>query len=481
MIELKKLKKDVCQIQEYLQKYGGSVCDLSVGVKYMWRDEFEIEYAIIENTLIMKEDSKEYKDTFYYPLGENIDGALTKIEEYCREKNIELKYCCVDTGTTKILAERYDKIEIRYDRDWSDYIYDAEKFKTYSGKKYSGQRNHVNKFKRLYPNYIYRIIEKTDLARIKRFLDEYNSKHEHNFKHEESIEHEEKSTPENKGWTEKLEQDKVLDLMQNMFELNQVGGLIEIEGKVVAISIGERINDTLIIHAEKALKEYEGIYPLMAQEFAKCFAKDVKYINREEDCGDKGLRTSKLQYNPIEIKEKNIVKVQTLFDKIKSPIFIKTQRLEIADISERDKESYQKLYINENINKWWGYDYKADLGDKQATADYFYNFAKELKEKKEEYSLLVKKDKIVIGEIVLYNFDYFGGVEIGYRFFSEQQGKGYATESVGAVVDFVMTQLKAKKIMSKCYKENVNSEKLIKKLGFEKIRENSTHYFFEKT
>ena len=63
--------------------------------------------------------------------------------------------------------------------------------------------------------------------------------------------------------------------------------------------MAERCGETLHVHIEKALYGYEGVYPATVQEFARCFAVDgVRYLNREDDAGDRGLRTSKLQYLP---------------------------------------------------------------------------------------------------------------------------------------------------------------------------------------
>ena len=265
-----------------------------------------------------------------------------------------------------------------------------------------------------------------------------------------------------------------------MYFLNQVGGLIEVDGKVVAFSVGEKMGESLIVHIEKALVKYDGIYPLMAQEFAKAFGDNVKFINREEDCGDDGLRISKLQYRPIDIKEKNLIKVKTLFDKIASPIIIQTETLAITDIFESDKEKYCELYMNDELNKWWGYEYRDDLGEEKATPDYFFAFQQKLKERKEEYALAVKKDKVMIGELVLHNFDYFGGVEIGFRFFENCQGKGYATISATATMDYAKNVLGAKKLKTRCFKENKPSFNLINRLGFNMAREDNTHYYFEK-
>ncbi len=462
MLQFKRLNQDFNEIKEYLIKYGGGFCDLTLGVRYMWRDDFLVDYAIYNHTLIMKETSPDYENAFYYPMGSDVLGALEQIENHCRETFLPLKFCCIDNATAVLLTERYHRVSITNDRDWSDYIYDAEKFKTYSGKKFGGQRNHVNKFKKLYPNYTFKQIEKSDFPRIKEFLNEFNSKTEF------------------LRWSEAVEQKKVFNLVENMFSLNQVGGLIDVDGKVVAFSVGERIGDTLIVHIEKALVKYEGVYPLMAQEFAKAFGDGIKFINREEDCGDDGLRISKLQYRPIDIKEKNFVKVKTLFDKITSPILIKADTLSITDILESDKERYCELYMNDELNKWWGYDYREDLGEELPSPDYFFAFQQKLKARQEEYALAVKKDGVMIGELVLHNFDYFGGVEIGFRFFYECQGKGYATISVTALMDYAISELGAIKLKTRCFKENKPSYNLIKRLGFKQVREDNTHYYFEK-
>lgn len=460
MIHFRRLEKNTLDIKEYLKDAQKPFCDLSIGMKYMWRDVYVVEYAVVNDTLIMKETANEYANVFYVPIGKDVLGALELIEKHCLKNNIPLVFGCVDNQTVEFLHKRYHEIEVVNERDWSDYFYLSEKFKTYSGKKLGGQRNHVNKFKKLYPNYKFKAVLETDVDRIKEFINEY-----------------EKSKVLSEGAKE--ESVLLMDYVENMFWLGQVAGYIEVDGKIIALSVGEVVGDTLIVHVEKALTRYQGAYPVMASEFAKAFAGDgVKYINREEDCGEIGLRTSKLQYQPIEIKDKNIVKVKTLFDKINSPILIETEQLIITDIEEKDKEDYAKLYLDDELNKWWGYDYREDLNGSEPTPEYFYNFQKKLKEIKEEYALAVKKDGKMIGELVLHNFDYFGGIEIGFRFFKNYQGKGYATKSAKALKDYCFNKLKANRVKSRCFKENEPSARLILRLGLEKTHQSSTHYFF---
>ena len=115
----------------------------------------------------------------------------------------------------------------------------------------------------------------------------------------------------------------ILPKEQEILYLNDSKKLSEKKREALYDEIMEKTNAKDLQVAAGKLKftiEYEindGIYPTMAQEFAKAFATDgIKLINREEDCGDAGLRISKMQYHPIDVKEKNFVRVKTLFDKI---------------------------------------------------------------------------------------------------------------------------------------------------------------------
>ncbi len=460
-MQFTRLEKDnINHIKQYLERSEISFCDISFGEKFMWRNEYKIDFCILNDTLIMKETSSEYKDFFYYPMGRDIEGALNEIDSYCRKNFIDLGFCCIDDAHVKVFTERYFNVKAYHERDWDDYIYTAEQFKTYAGKKLSGQRNHVNKFKKLYPRYQFKVVEQIDIPKILDFLNEY----------------EQKPNISN-ALVEEVEMTK--EYLKHIFELSQLAGIIMVDDKVVALSIGEIVGDTLIVHVEKGLASYVGVYPTMAQEFAKAFAfEGVNFINREEDCGELGLRTSKLQYQPIEIKNKNSVRINTLFSSLPKSLNLKTDRLEITDIFESDKNRYAELYLDDELNKWWGYDYREDLEGEQPSPDYFFRFYKKMIDKKEERSFAVRENGVMIGELVLHNFDYFGGLEMGFRFFKDAQGKGYALESASALKDFSFEVLNAKTLKSRCFKQNDPSHKLILKLGLQQSSEDTTHYYF---
>ena len=460
MIKLKKLERKTEEIRPYIKKYGGIFNDLTLGTRFMWDDEFGIEYAVYNETLIMREMFSRHK-SFYYPMGKDVAGALDEIEKFCAAGGTgAIAFGCLTEDQAKELSARYAGAKKRSYRDWCDYIYPAEQFKTYAGGKLAGQRNHVNRFMHLFPDYKVNIIAEKDIPAIKEFLREYEKEND--------------LTGLAAG-----EQARVYDLLDNMAYLEQFGIFVTVNGKTVSVSVGEIQGETLFVHVEKGLKEYDGVYPFTAREFAKAFAgAGVEYINREEDCGDAGLRVSKTQYHPSEIKRKYYVFARSAFALIAPPFWLKTERLEITDIYEKDKDVYAALYTDDKVNEFYGYDYRRDLGDEMPNGDYFFKFMQNLKAKKEEYSLAVRLNGEMIGEIVLYNFGIHADAEIGFRFFTDYQGKGYAIESVAALIDCAFTRGFGK-IVCRHFKENARSEKLILKLGFTPTGENETHKFYE--
>ena len=449
--------QDLDAIRPYLKGQKARFCDYTVGTKYQWRKVFKTYYAIYNDTLIMKESSETFGDAFYYPIGKDEDGALLKIEEYCMKNHILLKFCCVDDELKEKICGIYPHVNVLPLRDFSEYVYPAENFVGYKGKKLSGQRNHVNKFKKLYQDYRFESISNVDVDKLKAFLRE-NCKKE--------------------GKYLKDEYGAIFDYFENLEKLGQVGLALLVGDKIVGVTAGEVVDDTLIVHVEKADRTFEGAYPTIASAFVN-FVQGVKFVNREEDCGDLGLRTSKLQYKPCEIKTKYLCTCYTLFDRIKSPVAISVGALTVSDIEESDKHEYARLYLDDQLNVYWGYDYRDDLNGNLPTADYFYGYQKWLKEVKEEYSLAVRENGKMIGELVLHNFTFRGGVEMGYRFFRESQGKGYATISATALKKFVESELKPHRLMTRCDKRNTPSRNLIGRLGFESWYDSQTHHFFK--
>jgi uncharacterized protein len=78
------------------------------------------------------------------------------------------------------------------------------------------------------------------------------------------------------------------------------GGGILVDGKMAAYTVGERLDEeTLLIHYEKAAPGMAGAYQAINRDFLVNIGREFRYVNREQDLGEEGLRKAKLSYNPI--------------------------------------------------------------------------------------------------------------------------------------------------------------------------------------
>ena len=89
-------------------------------------------------------------------------------------------------------------------------------------------------------------------------------------------------------------------------ELQLCGGIYYVEERPVAYVLGEELAGvaTYLIHFEKAVAGYKGLYQFINQSFASVLPEDYETINREQDMGDPGLRHAKLSYRPSGFIEK---------------------------------------------------------------------------------------------------------------------------------------------------------------------------------
>lgn len=283
---------DIEKIRPLLTGVTNRLCDNTIGGLFMWRDFFDSHYYIDENQTLFIRHKVAGKHMFEIPIGNDIKKNILKISSMCKENGMPVVFCIVSSDELTILRNMYERLEVSAERDWFDYLYDARSIVSLSGRKYAGQRNHINRFKRLYPDYSFSFIDSSNTQKIREFLEVYYSKNEV----EDPVGIEEKT--------------KVFEVIDNFKRYGMIGGFISAGDRVVSISIGEILYDTLFIHIEKADTEFHGAYQIIVNEYAKNICTpEIKYINREEDVGMEGLRTSKLSYHPLSLLEKYTVEV----------------------------------------------------------------------------------------------------------------------------------------------------------------------------
>ena len=89
------------------------------------------------------------------------------------------------------------------------------------------------------------------------------------------------------------------EALQKFSGLALWGIIYYIAGQPAGFIIGEALtDDTFCLHFAKASKKYHGIYEYMFNNTANRLKPEYKYLNLEEDMGNKNLRRTKSSYGP---------------------------------------------------------------------------------------------------------------------------------------------------------------------------------------
>ena len=216
----------------------------------------------------------------------------------------------------------------------------------------------------------------------------------------------------------------------------------------------------------------------MVQAFAACCGEGLTWINREDDAGDRGLRTSKLQYLPADMGHKIRLKTRNELAFLEKIPALKSERLTLDALRPEDREAYNRLCLDDERNRWWGYDYRKDLRG-ELTEDYFLDVAREDFQNRRAVNFAVRLNGHMVGEVVLYNFDYKGGAELGCRIVPELAGYGYGVEAFRRAAEWSLYELGLYRLKGKCFRENRASKRMLEAC-MRPNGEDETYFYFEK-
>lgn len=285
-------------ISHYLNHHTSRSCERTFVNVFLWSRKYPVKWAIVEDTLVFKsEDSKHLSYAFPAGNDENIKKALEVLKQYSEERGYPFSMYNVTPDNYEKLESWYPgRFQIEYDRDSADYVYESEKLAALSGKKLHGKRNHINKFKSVYEGrWSYEPVTKENVEECFQMALKWRGDNGCN------------DDPEKND-----EMCVALNSLRLFEELELTGGLLRIDGEVVAFTLGEQVcSDTFVVHIEKAYAGIQGAYPMINQQFVEHECMNYKYINREEDTGAEGLRKAKLSYRPAFLVEKgNLTEIQ---------------------------------------------------------------------------------------------------------------------------------------------------------------------------
>ena len=98
-------------------------------------------------------------------------------------------------------------------------------------------------------------------------------------------------------------------VLDNYADLEMVGGILRQKGEPVAFAVGEPLNARMMLVAfERALPSVRGASAMINREFVRRHCDGFEFVNRTCDGGDAGLRKVKLEYRPVRLERKFIIR-----------------------------------------------------------------------------------------------------------------------------------------------------------------------------
>jgi hypothetical protein len=260
---------------------------------FNWSGIFHTEIAFWDNLLLFRSGID--RSHYFYPAGTGpVQAAVQWMMDDAAAQHKPFTLRSVQEAGKQQLEQLFPgRFTYTAVRDLFDYVYLAEDLLHLSGKKLQPKRNHISRFKKTF-DWQYEDLTEANLAECKAMNEEWCRLY---------------GCLDNASL--KMEGCAVCRALNHFTEEGLLGGALRVDGKIIAFTAGEQVNaDTLLVHIEKAFGEaYPGAYQVINQEFVRRHAAHLRYVNREDDAGDEGLRKAKLSYRPAFLLEKYIVEV----------------------------------------------------------------------------------------------------------------------------------------------------------------------------
>lgn len=250
---------------------------------FMWQDYVDIKIARFEDFAVVKADYEGEPTHYQYPTGYgNIKPVIEEILAIGeKEGNMPVISTIPDEEKESMEKLFPQMFEYTNPRGNLDYVYLSSDLADLPGGKFKKKRNHCSHFERSYDKWEFKEIDESVTDDILAFTERW-------LKQDKNVESE--------GMKNEL--NAIRRAMENYTELKLRGGYLTIDDEIVAYSYGRPMGDEFITHVEKAMYDIDGGYAFINREMARAIRKEYKYINREDDVDEPGLRKSKLSYRP---------------------------------------------------------------------------------------------------------------------------------------------------------------------------------------
>jgi uncharacterized protein len=266
-------------IQSRLEAFPPEMSEASFANIFMWRHYDHPMLTVIHENLCILFQPPDEPAYFMQPLGasrlpETIEACLSAAPRLGRLPGSFAGQFC-------------PAYRCQPDPDNDDYVYRTEDLAELRGKHYDGKRNRIRKFEKSHTHsYLELLPGHRDACRA--LLNQWAEKKDARDLHV-------------------LGQVRAIQEALEHFErLGLRGGAIEVDGRLEAFCIGEKLNPTTaVVHIEIVNPACEGLAQFINREFVRRAWPSFAFINREQDMGLAGLRKAKLSYHPHHRVEKH--------------------------------------------------------------------------------------------------------------------------------------------------------------------------------
>lgn len=295
MIQFKSIElRDKPWIDAAVRAEDSRSADFNFANMFMWDSSYHQQVADLGGRMVAKPKYMQ-QPFFAFPIGEgDLQATIKQLCAYSAANGFPF---CVK-GVTAQHREQLEalfpgKLRFVEDTDHFDYVYQAEKLATLSGKKLHAKRNHINRFVEANGDWHFERMTSAVLPACRAMLVEWIRQYRESGAAMDGI----------------AEEHAAIDRAFTHFEVLELeGGLLYVGDRLIAFTVGEKISsDTYNIHFEKAYADIQGAYPMVNREFVRQILaehSEIQYINREDDMGLENLRRAKQSYYPDFMVEK---------------------------------------------------------------------------------------------------------------------------------------------------------------------------------
>lgn len=265
------------QVERIRKTYGHKAASHAFASLYIWKKEMDLSMYLGEHIFTLKIGLRG-EHAWFYPCGE--PGQIKKLIAEILKEDKEATFYYMREADKDFLEQEFPgRFLIRECENDSEYLYDRWQQQELKGKKFSGQRNHINRIRadyklsaeKLNKNNLQEALE-VNRFWVKRSLDESGLKDE---------------------------QAGSL-LLKSIESLGAFGILVRVNDRPYAIAVGYPLwEDTFDIALVKQVECLTGLSVYTRNQLIQLLPEQYKWINAEEDLGVEGLRTMKKQMKPI--------------------------------------------------------------------------------------------------------------------------------------------------------------------------------------